>query len=74
MSQNSPFNQTQVFEQAHVRRAFDRAAESYEQFAILQNEVTSSCITMPVVPRTLAPLPKTFFLFLLVATIFSFVD
>jgi len=41
MSQNSPFNQTQVFEQAHVRRAFDRAAESYEQFAVLQNEVCS---------------------------------
>ena len=31
--------QAQVFDQAHVRRAFDRAAESYEQFAVLQNEV-----------------------------------
>lgn len=46
MSQNStnsplpsPFNQTQVFDKTRVRRAFDRAAESYEQFAVLQNEV-----------------------------------
>lgn len=31
--------QAQVFDQAQVRRAFDRAAESYEQFAVLQNEV-----------------------------------
>ena len=31
--------QAQVFEQAQVRRAFDRAAESYEQFAVLQKEV-----------------------------------
>lgn len=38
-STNSPFNQTQVFDKARVRRAFDRAAESYEQFAVLQNEV-----------------------------------
>lgn len=29
----------QVFNQAQVRRAFDRAAERYEQFAVLQNEV-----------------------------------
>ncbi len=33
------FNKTQVFDQARVRRAFDRAADSYEQFAVLQNEV-----------------------------------
>ncbi len=32
-------NQTQTFNQAHVRRAFDRAADSYEKFAVLQNEV-----------------------------------
>lgn len=38
-SSNSPFNQKQVFDKARVRRAFDRAAESYEQFAVLQNEV-----------------------------------
>jgi len=31
--------QVQIFDQAHVRRAFDRAAESYDQFAVLQNEV-----------------------------------
>jgi len=30
---------TQVFNQARVRRAFDRAADSYDQFAVLQNEV-----------------------------------
>ena len=30
---------SQVFDQARVRRAFDRAADSYEQFAVLQNEV-----------------------------------
>ncbi len=29
----------QTFNQADVRRAFDRAAERYEQFAVLQNEV-----------------------------------
>jgi len=29
----------QIFNQADVRRAFDRAAEHYEQFAVLQNEV-----------------------------------
>ena len=29
----------QIFNQADVRRAFDRAAERYEQFAVLQNEV-----------------------------------
>lgn len=29
----------QVFNQAQVRRAFDRAADRYEQFAVLQNEV-----------------------------------
>jgi malonyl-CoA O-methyltransferase len=29
----------QVFNQADVRRSFDRAAERYEQFAVLQNEV-----------------------------------
>ena len=31
----------QHFDQRRVRRAFDRAAESYEQFAVLQNEVCS---------------------------------
>ncbi len=31
--------QAQVFNKARVRRAFDRAADNYEQFAILQNEV-----------------------------------
>jgi malonyl-CoA O-methyltransferase len=36
---NSPFQQTQKFSQARVRRAFDRAADTYEQFAVLQNEV-----------------------------------
>jgi len=37
---NSPFKKTQVFNQQKVRRAFDRAADDYEQFAILlQNEV-----------------------------------
>ncbi len=30
---------TQVFNQARVRRAFDRAADRYEKFAVLQNEV-----------------------------------
>jgi malonyl-CoA O-methyltransferase len=34
-----PFKQTQAFNQSSVRRAFDRAAENYEQFAVLQNEV-----------------------------------
>jgi malonyl-CoA O-methyltransferase len=29
----------QIFNQAQVRRAFDRAADHYEQFAVLQNEV-----------------------------------
>ena len=29
----------QVFNQADVRRAFDRAADAYDQFAVLQNEV-----------------------------------
>ncbi|RLA40344.1 MAG: malonyl-[acyl-carrier protein] O-methyltransferase BioC, partial [Gammaproteobacteria bacterium] len=29
----------QNFNQAQVRRAFDRAADRYEQFAVLQNEV-----------------------------------
>jgi malonyl-CoA O-methyltransferase len=38
-SGNSPFNQPQFFDQARVRRAFDRAAENYEKFAVLQNEV-----------------------------------
>jgi malonyl-CoA O-methyltransferase len=38
-SVNSPFKKTQVFNQQKVRRAFDRAADDYEQFAILQNEV-----------------------------------
>lgn len=33
--------QAQIFNKARVRRAFDRAAEKYEQFAVLQNEVCS---------------------------------
>lgn len=40
-SANSPFNRAQLFDQAQVRRAFDRAADRYEQFAVLQNEVCS---------------------------------
>jgi len=40
-SSNSPFKQTQVFDQSRVRSAFDRAAECYEQVAVLQNEVCS---------------------------------
>jgi malonyl-CoA O-methyltransferase len=36
---NSPLKPTQVFNQKQVRRAFDRAADGYEKFAILQNEV-----------------------------------
>lgn len=35
MNQQPP----QVFNQARVRRAFDRAAHSYEQYALVQNEV-----------------------------------
>jgi len=31
--------QEQIFDKAHVRRAFDRAADRYEQFAVLQKEV-----------------------------------
>jgi malonyl-CoA O-methyltransferase len=31
----------QAFDQARVRRAFDRAAERYSQYAVLQNEVCS---------------------------------
>jgi len=38
-STQSPFERSQYFDQARVRRAFDRAANSYEQFAVLQNEV-----------------------------------
>lgn len=34
-------HKAQVFNKARVRRAFDRAADRYEQFAILQNEVCS---------------------------------
>jgi len=30
---------SQIFEQHRVRRAFDRAAKSYDEFAVLQNEV-----------------------------------
>jgi malonyl-CoA O-methyltransferase len=37
--QPSPLNKTQIFDQSRVRRAFDRAAENYEQIAVLQNEV-----------------------------------
>jgi malonyl-CoA O-methyltransferase len=36
---NSPFKQAQVFNQQQVRRAFDRAADDYEKYAILQHEV-----------------------------------
>ncbi|MBE9568488.1 MAG: malonyl-ACP O-methyltransferase BioC [Proteobacteria bacterium] len=36
---SSEQEQEQVFEQAQVRRSFDRAAESYDQFAVLQKEV-----------------------------------
>lgn len=36
---NHPSTLSQHFDQARVRRAFDRAADSYEQFAVLQNEV-----------------------------------
>jgi len=32
---------TQVFDQKKVRRAFDRAADSYQQYAVLQTEVCS---------------------------------
>ena len=39
LPQQGPFKKTQVFNQARVRRAFDGAAENYEQFAVLQNEV-----------------------------------
>lgn len=46
MSQNLPPSQTplasaltQKFDQARIRRAFDRAAASYAQYAVLQNEV-----------------------------------
>jgi malonyl-CoA O-methyltransferase len=35
----SSINQAQFFEQARVRRAFDRAADKYDEFALLQNEV-----------------------------------
>ncbi|MFV2004069.1 MAG: malonyl-ACP O-methyltransferase BioC [Gammaproteobacteria bacterium] len=38
-AEQSPFKKTQVFDQSRVRRAFDKAAEHYEQFAVLQNEV-----------------------------------
>jgi len=38
-AEQSPLKKTQVFDQARVRRAFDNAAENYEQFAVLQNEV-----------------------------------
>ena len=36
---SSPLPSKQNFEQARVRRAFDRAADRYDQFAVLQNEV-----------------------------------
>ena len=38
-SPESTINQAQFFEQARVRRAFDRAADRYDEFALLQNEV-----------------------------------
>jgi len=34
-----PSGQAQTFDQQRVRRAFDRAADSYQQFAVLQAEV-----------------------------------
>lgn len=34
-----PSGQAQAFDQSRVRRAFDRAADSYQQFAVLQIEV-----------------------------------
>jgi malonyl-CoA O-methyltransferase len=34
-----PLEQAQKFDQQRVRRAFDRAAECYQQFAVLQTEV-----------------------------------
>ncbi len=37
--QSAPGKSSQKFDKARVRRAFDRAADSYEQFAVLQNEV-----------------------------------
>ncbi|MDT8282579.1 MAG: methyltransferase domain-containing protein, partial [Gammaproteobacteria bacterium] len=42
MSQQEEKNsseQSQYFEQADVRRAFDRAAQGYDEVAVLQNEV-----------------------------------
>lgn len=45
----------QTFDQQHVRRAFDRAAESYEQAAVLQNEVCRRLLekldVVKIVPR-----------------------
>jgi len=37
----SPVGQVQTFDLNRVRRAFDRAADSYQQFAVLQAEVCS---------------------------------
>ena len=39
MNQETEHPQAQVFNKMRVRQAFDRAADDYEQFAILQNEV-----------------------------------
>lgn len=39
MNQETEHPQAQVFNKTRVRQAFDRAADDYEQFAILQNEV-----------------------------------
>jgi len=36
--------QTQVFDQQKVRQAFDRAADDYAQFAVLQNEVCNRLV------------------------------
>ncbi len=38
-SDHSASEQIQKFDQKRVRRAFDRAADRYQQFAVLQNEV-----------------------------------
>lgn len=39
MNQETEYSQPQVFNKTRVRQAFDRAADNYEQFAVLQNEV-----------------------------------
>jgi len=39
VSENIPAEAAQTFDQQRVRRAFDRAADTYQQAAVLQNEV-----------------------------------